>query len=230
MIDPKRDGGPGYRDYYDENNGWTYAWQVQHDIDGLVQLLGGRKATEERLDQLFREPIGMPKNRFYLDGANATGLVGQFAMGNEPAFHIPYLYNHVGAPWKTQKRVRFLLDVWFKDNIFGIPGDEDGGGMSAFVVFSSIGLYPVTPGRPHYAITSPVFERTTISLPSGKKFAIIAKGASNQRKYIQKAYLNGRELDAPFITHHDVVSGGKLEIVLADLPNREWGSKAVVPQ
>ena len=227
-IDPKRDGGPGYRDYYDENNGWTYAWQVQHDIDGLIGLLGGRKATEERLDQLFREPLGMPKNRFYVDGANATGLVGQFAMGNEPAFHIPYLYNYVGAPWKTQKRIRFLLDVWFKDNIFGIPGDEDGGGMSAFVVFSSIGLYPVTPGLPHYAITSPVFEKTTLTLPNGKTFAIVAKGASPQRKYIQKASLNGRELDAPFITHADVVSGGTLELVLADLPNREWGSKAVV--
>lgn len=230
MIDPKRDGGPGYRDYYDENNGWTYAWQVQHDIEGLVELLGGRKATEERLDQLFREPLGMPKNRFYVDGANSTGLVGQFAMGNEPAFHIPYLYNYVGAPWKTQKRVRFLLDVWFKDNIFGIPGDEDGGGMSAFVVFSSMGLYPVTPGQPHYTITSPVFEKTTISLPNGRKFAIIAKGASAQRKYIHKAYLNGRELDAPFITHSDIVSGGKLEVVLADLPNRKWGSKAVAPR
>ena len=229
MINPKLDGGPGYRDYYDENNGWTYAWQVQHDIDGLIELLGGKKATEERLDQLFREPLGLPKSKFYVDGANATGLVGQFAMGNEPAFHIPYLYNYVGAPWKTQKRVRFLLDVWFKDNVFGIPGDEDGGGMSAFVVFSSIGLYPVTPGRPHYAITSPVFEKTTITLPNGKTFAIIAKGASPQRKYIQKAYLNGKALDAPFITHDDVVSGGTLELVLADLPNREWGSKAVVP-
>jgi putative alpha-1,2-mannosidase len=101
--------------------------------------------------------------------------------------------------------------------------------MSAFVVFSSMGLYPVTPGLPHYAITSPVFERTTITLPNGRTFAIIAKGASPQRKYIQQAYLNGKPLDAPFITHHDVVSGGTLELVLADLPNREWGSKAVVP-
>jgi putative alpha-1,2-mannosidase len=102
--------------------------------------------------------------------------------------------------------------------------------MSAFVVFSSIGLYPVTPGRPHYAITSPVFEKTTIALPNGKTFAIIATGASTQRKYIHKAYLNGKELDAPFITHNDVMSGGTLELVLADLPNRAWGSKAVAPQ
>jgi putative alpha-1,2-mannosidase len=102
--------------------------------------------------------------------------------------------------------------------------------MSAFVVFSSIGLYPVTPGRPHYAITSPVFEKTTITLPNGKTFAIIAKGASPQRKYIQKAYLDGKELDTPFVTHEDVVSGGTLELVLADLPNREWGRQAVAPQ
>ena len=129
-INPKSDGGPGYRNYYDENNGWTYAWDVQHDIEGLAELLGGTEAAEKRLDQLFREPLGMRKREFYVHGANSTGMVGQFSMGNEPSFHIPYLYNYFGAPWKTQKKTRFLLDVWFKDNIFGIPGDEDGGGMT----------------------------------------------------------------------------------------------------
>ena len=191
MINPKSDGGPGYRDYYDENNGWTYAWDVQHDIEGLIHLLGGKKASEERLDQFFREPLGMKKNLFYVDGSNSTGMVGQFSMGNEPSFHIPYLYNYFGAPWKTQKRTRFLLDVWFKDNIFGIPGDEDGGGMTAFVVFSSMGLYPVTPGLPFYNITSPVFEKTTINLENGKKFTVFAEGASKTKKYIQKAFING---------------------------------------
>ena len=122
-INPKSAGGKGYRDYYDENNGWTYAWDVPHDIDGLTGLLGGKKKAEDRLDQLFREPLGMRRSDFFVDGANSTGLVGQFSMGNEPSFHIPYLYNYFGAPWKTQKRTRFLLDVWFKDNIFGIPGD-----------------------------------------------------------------------------------------------------------
>ncbi len=198
MINPKSDGGPGYRDYYDENNGWTYAWDVQHDIKGLMHLLGGKKASEERLDQFFREPLGMKKNLFYVDGANSTGMVGQFSMGNEPSFHIPYLYNYFGAPWKTQKRTRFLLDVWFKDNIFGIPGDEDGGGMTAFVVFSSMGLYPVTPGLPFYDITSPVFEKTTINLTNGKKFTLIAKGASKTKKYIQKAFLNDIEIYCSF--------------------------------
>jgi predicted alpha-1,2-mannosidase len=223
MIDPKSAGGPGYRDYFDENNGWTYAWQVQHDLLGLVDLLGGAKATEARLDALFREPLGMPRRLFYVDGANSTGLVGQFAMGNEPSFHIPFLYNYVGAPWKTQKRTRFLLDVWFKDNIFGIPGDEDGGGMSAFVVFTSMGLYPVTPGEPWYTITSPIFSKTTIRLPDGGTFQILAPGSSKERKYIQRARLNGQTLDTPFISHRTLMQGGTLELELAELPNKAWG-------
>ncbi|MDQ5979253.1 MAG: hypothetical protein QG602_2227 [Verrucomicrobiota bacterium] len=223
MIDPKTAGGPGYRDYYDENNGWTYAWQVQHDLPGLVELLGGARATESRLDQLFRESLGMPRRLFYVDGANSTGLVGQFAMGNEPSFHIPFLYNYVGAPWKTQQRTRFLLDVWFKDNIFGIPGDEDGGGMSAFVVFASMGLYPVTPGLPYYTITSPVFTKTTIHLQNGRSFAVVAPGASREKKYIQKARLNGRPLDTPFISHASIMQGGTLELELGELPDKTWG-------
>jgi predicted alpha-1,2-mannosidase len=230
MIDPKTAGGKGYREFYDENNGWTYAWQVQHDIPGLIDLLGGAKAAEARLDQLFREPLGMSRNMFYVDGANSTGLVGQFAMGNEPSFHIPFLYNYVGAPWKTQKRTRFLLDVWFKDNIFGIPGDEDGGGMSAFVVFTSMGLYPVTPGLPYYTITSPVFTSTTIRLPGGGTFQILAPGASKERKYIHRARLNGEPLDTPFISHEAVMQGGTLELELAELPNRAWGLGSIPGQ
>ena len=121
---------------------------------------------------LKRGTADMKKKHFFVDGSNSTGLVGQFSMGNEPSFHIPYMYNYFGAPWKTQKRTRFLLDVWFKDNIFGIPGDEDGGGMTAFVVFSSMGLYPMTPGLPYYDITSPVFEKTSIKLENGLTFLV----------------------------------------------------------
>lgn len=228
-IDPKKDGGKGYREYYDENNAWTYAWDVQHDIAGLTELLGGKEAAEARLDQLFREPLGMRKNEFYLNGSNSTGMVGQFSMGNEPSFHIPYLYNYFGAPWKTQKRTRFLLDVWFKDNIFGIPGDEDGGGMTAFVVFSSMGIYPVTPGLPFYNITSPVFEETTINLSNGKKFTVVAKGASKTKKYIQQAFINGKEIHNPFITHEQIMSGGTLELILDELPNKAWGKDVKLP-
>lgn len=229
MINPKLDGCPGFRQYYDENNGWTYAWQVQQDIAGLTTLLGGKKNAEERLDQLFREPLDVQKQKYLYDAPDATGQVGQYIMGNEPSFHIPYLYNFFGAPWKTQKRIRFLLDVWFKDNIFGIPGDEDGGGMSAFVVFSSLGFYPVTPGLPMYTITSPLFEKSTIQLPNGKQFTVIAPGSSAENKYIQKAFFNGKEIITPFFTHKELMEGGTLELIMANRPNKEWCKDAIPP-
>ncbi|TNJ44910.1 GH92 family glycosyl hydrolase [Tamlana fucoidanivorans] len=229
-INPKSAGGRGYRDYYDENNGWTYAWDVQQDIQGLINLLGGKEQAEARLDQMFREPLGMRKNEFFLDGSNSTGMVGQFSMGNEPSFHIPYLYNYFGAPWKTQKKTRFLLDVWFKDNVFGVPGDEDGGGMSAFVVFSSMGLYPTTPGLPFYDITSPIFEKTSIKLENGKTFTVLAEGASKKKKYIQKAFLNGKEITSPFITHKQIMDGATLKLVLGAMPNKEWGKHTSLPK
>lgn len=223
MIDPKLDGGKGFRDYYDENNGWTYAWWLQHDIPGLVELLGGKQKADARLDQLFREPLGISKQDYLAIAPDATGQVGQFVMGNEPSMHIPYLYNYFGAPWKTQKRIRFLLDVWFKDNIFGIPGDEDGGGLSAFVVFSSLGFYPVIPGSPIYTIGSPVFEKSTIRLQDNKLFTVLARGASKENKYIQKAFLNGKEIKTPFFTHDQLMEGGTLELKMASKPNKQWG-------
>lgn len=228
-IDPKSAGGLGYREYYDENNGWTYAWDVQHDIEGLTQLLGGKEAAADRLDQLFREPLGMSKKYFHVNGSNSTGMVGQFSMGNEPSFHIPYLYNYFGEPWKTQQRTRFLLDVWFKDNIFGVPGDEDGGGMTAFVVFSAMGIYPAEPGKPYYTITSPVFEEVTIDLTNGKQFKIIAPGASKTKKYIQKAFINDEEIKSPFITHEQIMSGATLKLELGELPNKNWGVEVNMP-
>jgi predicted alpha-1,2-mannosidase len=146
-------------------------------------------------------------------------------MGNEPSFHIPYLYNFTNSPWKTQKRIRFLLDVWFKDNIFGIPGDEDGGGMSAFVVFSSMGFYPVTPGIPVYTIGSPLFENTAIDLPGGKQFKVNAKNCSVMNKYIQSAAFNGQPLTTPFFTHEQLMAGGTLDLEMGPKPNKEWGSE-----
>ncbi len=223
-IDPKFDGGPGGRDYYDENNGYTYAWQGQHDIQGLIKLKGGPQEFTKELDQLFREGLGRTKYQYWAKFPDATGMVGQFSMGNEPSFHIPYLYNYAGEPWKTQKRIRFLLDVWFQDNIFGIPGDEDGGGMSAFVVFSSMGFYPVTPGLPVYNIGSPVFKEVKIKLDNGKTFTIIAHKCSKVNKYIQSARLNGEALNHPWFTHEELLKGSTIELEMGPYPNKKWGS------
>lgn len=224
MIDPKFAGGKGGRSYYDENNGWTYLWQVQHDIGGLIGLMGGQGPFKAKLDQLFHEPLDRSKHDFWAKFPDATGLVGQYSMGNEPSFHIPYLYNYAGAPWKTQERIRLLLDLWFKDNVFGIPGDEDGGGMSAFVVFSSMGFYPITPGTPVYTIGSPVFEKVTIKLPEGKKFTMVAKNCSAINKYIQSARFNGKMLNIPSFTHTQLMDGGKLELIMGPKPNKSWGT------
>ena len=222
-IDPKFDGGMGGRDYYDENNGYTFLWQVQQDIPGLRKLMGGSDAFEARLDQLFREPLDRSKYEFWSKFPDATGLVGQYSMGNEPSFHIPYLYNFTKSPWKTQKRIRFLLDAWFKDNIYGIPGDEDGGGMSAFVVFSSMGFYPITPGLPVYTIGSPLFSKVTIDLPNKKQFRLTANNCSVINKYIQSAKLNGKVLSNTWFTHEQLVSGGHLELEMGPKPNKKWG-------
>jgi predicted alpha-1,2-mannosidase len=223
-FDPKFSGGQGGREYFTENNGYTYDWDVKHDLKGLFELMGGREKAERKLDQMFRTDLGRSKYSFWYTFPDATGLVGQFSMGNEPSFHIPYLYNYMGAPWKTQKRVRMLLDTWFRDDVFSIPGDEDGGGMSAFVVFSMMGFYPVTPGLPVYNIGSPVFNTIRIHLPSNKVFTINAPNSSKTNKYIQRATLNGKEWSRPWFTHTDLVNGGTLNLNMGELPNKKWGS------
>jgi predicted alpha-1,2-mannosidase len=223
-FDPKLSGGMGNRDYYDENNGWTYLWDVQHDIAGLVDLLGGKEKFIKKLDQLFVEGLGMSKYAYLAQFPDATGQVGQFVMGNEPSLHIPYLYNYAGAPWKTQKRIRMLLDTWFTNSPFGIPGDEDGGGLSAFVVFSSMGFYPVTPGTPVFNIGSPVFTGISVKLQNNKTFSIVAKKSSRQNKYIQRAALNGKDWNRPWFSWDEIKDGGKLVLEMGPLPNYLWGS------
>ncbi len=217
-------GGRGARDYYDENNGWTYRWDIQQNIADLIDLMGGRANFIKNLDSTFSTPLGESKFDFYYQFPDQTGDVGQFTMGNEPSLHIPYLYNYAGQPWKTQKRVHSLLDQWFRNDLEGEPGDEDGGGMSAFVVFSEIGIYPVTPGTGTYNIGSPSFKNTIIHLDNGKEFNIIAKNCSKKNKYIQSAKLNGKEWNKPWFSHDDIKDGGVLELIMGDKANKAWGS------
>ena len=226
-VDYNFPGGMGAREYYDENNAWVYRWDVQHDIPGLVRLMGGPEKFCSELDRMFATPLGRSKFSFFAKLPDHTGNVGQFSMANEPSLHVPYLYNYAGAPWKTQKRVRQMLDTWFRDDLMGVPGDEDGGGMTSFVVFSSLGLYPVTPGEPVYTIGSPVFTDASIKVSGGKVFRIVAKNASDENKYIQSATLNGKILEGPWISHEDVMAGGKLVLEMGPLPDKEWG--AVTP-
>ena len=225
-FDYRFGGGIGAREAYDENNGWTYRWDVQHNFADLANLMGGRDEMEKNLDRTFAEPMGRGKREFYEQLPDQTGNIGQFTMANEPSLHIPYIYNYAGAPWKTQKRIRQCLKTWFRNDLMGVPGDEDGGGLTSFVVFSSIGFYPVTPGFPVYNIGSPLFSDVKVKLPNGKTFHIVAKNCSDENKYIQSAKLNGKEWNKPWISHEDVMKGATLELMMGNHPNKVWGGGA----
>ena len=222
-FNPQLSGGVGSRMYFAENNAWTWNFSVQHDIPGLIELLGGKDSFVKRLDALFNEPTLISKWQFMGQFPDATGLNGMFVAGNEPSFHIPYLYNSAGQPWRTQRRIREIMDMWFDDRPLGIPGDEDGGGLCSWYVFSAMGFFPVTPGSGEYAIGSPLFESVKIQLPNGKTFSVIARNCSRKNKYIQSARLNGQPLNKPFVRHSDFVQGGKLVLVMGERPNKEWG-------
>ena len=228
-LDYRYDGGLGARDYYDENNGYVYRWDVQHNIGDLVKLVGGNEAFSAALDSMFNTPMGMSKWQFYSFLPDHTGNVGMFSMANEPSMHVPYLYNYAGRPWLTQKRVRQLLNQWFRNDLMGVPGDEDGGGLASFVVFSQLGFYPVTPGMPCYNIGSPVFSHIKIKLSNGSVFEIKANNASTENKYIQSAKLNGKELNQPWFNHDDMANGGLLELEMGPKANKNWGTATPPP-
>lgn len=221
-IDPKFDGGHNGFDYYNENNGWSYMWNVQQDIKGLSDLMGGADKMEQNLDQLFRESLDWSKPVFFEKFPNQTGLIGQFAIGNQVTFFIPYLFNYTQSAWKTQKYTRLILDTYFKDDIFGVPGDEDAGSMSAFVVFSAMGFYPVTPGLPKYTITSPLFSKVSIDLPGGKTFTLTARNLSTRKKYIQSATLNGKALRSLSFSHEELMNGGNLVLEMGEGTDKKW--------
>ena len=221
-FDPHRSAGPGGRQYFAECNSYTYSFSVQHDIEGLTALWGGKEGLAQRLDTLFSEQYGgCWKYTFLGQYPDATGLIGQFCMGNEPSFHIPYLYNAAGQPWKTQRRVREIMRIWFDDTPTGICGDEDNGAMSAWYVFSAMGFYPTCPGKPVYDIGSPVFDEITLHLENGKTFVIRAEDNAPGNKYIAEATLNGETLTSPTLTHKSIMNGGVLTLKMDARPHPE---------
>ncbi|MCD4694609.1 MAG: GH92 family glycosyl hydrolase, partial [Bacteroidales bacterium] len=204
---------------YTEANSWQYSFFVPQDISGLVDFLGGRNVLIERLDRLFTESSSTTGRH----QSDITGLVGQYAHGNEPSHHMAYLYNYVGQPWKTQQRTRQILDELYTHLPDGLCGNEDCGQMSAWYVLSAMGFYPVTPGDINYAIGSPLFEEVTINIENGKAFKIVAKSNSPVNKYIQSATLNGKGYSKTYISHFDIINGGELVFEMGPKPNKEWG-------
>lgn len=193
---------------YVEGNAWQWAWFVPQDVEGLMELVGGQKSFEAHLDTLFTtssELTGDPNA-----AADVTGMVGQYAHGNEPSHHIPYLYNYAGAPRKTQALVDHILRTLYHNDPNGLSGNEDVGQMSAWYALSAMGFYSFCPGRPVYEIGRPIFDKVTIHLSNGKDFVIQAKNNSVENKYIRSMKLNGEELAEPRFSHFDLMKGGEL--------------------
>lgn len=203
-------------DDYCEGNAWQWTWFVPHDVDGLVKLMGGRKAFVGKLDSLFSASSEVVGHSASVD---ISGLIGQYAHGNEPSHHIIHLYNYVGLPWKTQALADSVLQSLYFNAPNGLAGNEDCGQMSAWYVLNSMGFYQVCPGKPIYSIGRPLFANVTINLSNGKKFTVVARNNNRKNKYIQSATLNGKPLSSPFFTHSDIVKGGILELDMGDKPN-----------
>ncbi len=205
---------------YTEANSWQYSYYVPQDISGFIDLLGGKDKLEANLDKLF---VAEDKTSGR-EQVDITGLIGQYAHGNEPSHHMAYLYNFVNKPNKTQEKIHQILTELYTNTPDGISGNEDCGQMSAWYIFSSLGFYPVTPGSNEYIIGKPLFDKATINLENGKQFTVSATNINAINKYIDHAVLNGKKLEHTYITHNDIMNGGVLEFVMTNAPSK-WGTK-----
>ena len=225
-FDPLAWGG-----VYTEGNAWQWLWSVQHDVPGLIQLLGGREALIRRLDELFSMTsdykVGGYGHVIHEMAETKLENMGQYAHINEPVHHVIYLYDYAGQPWKAQRWVHEVMSRLYKPGPDGWLGDEDTGQMSAWYVFGAMGFYPVNPGRPIYALGTPLFDRLTIHLENGKTFTVEAVRERADDFYVQSASLNGEPLNRPWISHSEIVGGGMLRFVLRPQPNEKWATAGI---
>lgn len=204
---------------FTEANSWQYSFYVPHDILGFIEKMGGNNKFEHKLDSLFN----VSSETYGKDLKDISGMIGQYAHGNEPSHHIAYLYNYIGKAWKTQELVRKIMTELYYNAPDGLCGNEDCGQMSAWYIFSALGFYPVNPANGIYDIGSPMFDTAIIQLESGKRFTIIAYNNSKENIYVQNLKLNGKDYNKTYIKHTDIVNGGTLEFYMGDLPNKSFG-------
>ena len=222
-FDPTEWGGP-----FTEGSSWHWTWSVFQDVPGLVKLMGGDSAFAAKLDAVFTAPNTFKPGTYGGAIHEMTEMaaldLGQYAHGNEPIHHMIYLYDYVGQPWRTQSRVRMVMNKLYQATPDGLCGDEDTGQMSAWYVFSALGFYPVTPGDTSYLIGSPLFDRAILTLPEGKTFTITAKDNGPQRPYIRGAMLDGQPFNKVFLTHEEIVRGGELVFRMNSAPDYKWAT------
>ena len=215
-----------YTPYYCESNAWHYFWFVPQDIPALIEAVGGKERFEQKLDSMFSyAPLSTDKLPIF-----STGMIGQYAHGNEPSHHVAYLYDYVGAPSKTQAMVRQILNTQYRNQPDGHCGNEDCGQMSSWYVLSSLGFYPVNPAQGVYLFGAPYFPQATIKLGDGKCFVIKAEGVSDKNKYIKSITLNGKPYKKLYITHKELMQGGELRFEMSSVPNDATLGKYELPE
>jgi predicted alpha-1,2-mannosidase len=210
-----------YGSDYTEGNAWQYSWFVPQDQAGLFNLLGGDARAISRLDAMFDYDVSTLD---YSHAEDIAGLIGQYIHGNEPSHHVAYLYVYAGAPWRTQDRIRQIVESQYHPTPDGLSGNDDLGQMSSWLVFTALGFYPVAPGSNEYVIGRPFVSRATLNLPNGHRFTITAEGLSDQNHYVQSVTLNGQPLTRTFIRDEEIRAGGTLAFVMGPAPNRTWGA------
>lgn len=208
-----------WRDFT-ESNAWQETFANQHDVKGYMELFGGREAFVQKLDALFNQSTDLPPDT----PPDVAGLVGMYAHGNEPSHHIAYLYSYAGVPYKTQARIRDLLENMYHSDPDGMAGNEDCGQMSAWYVISSLGFYPVDPVSGNYVFGTPLFDRVTVDMAPGQKFEIVAQRKSPGDRYIQAITLNGSPYSKTWFRHADIAAGGQIVFHMGPQPNKSFGS------
>ncbi|MBA2932913.1 glycoside hydrolase family 92 protein [Sphingomonas sp. CGMCC 1.13654] len=216
-----------YGSDYTEGNAWQYSWFMPQDEGGLIRALGGDAKTVAKLDAMF----GYDNSKLdYSNSEDIAGLIGQYIHGNEPSHSVSYLYSYAGQPWRTQERLKQIVDSQYKPTPDGLVGNDDLGQMSAWLLFTGLGFYPVTPGSLQYVIGRPFVDHATLNLPDGKRFAILTEGLGDDHPYVAKVLLNGKPLDKGYITHAQIEAGGELRFVMSATPNKTWATaKAARP-
>ncbi len=211
----------GYGSDYTEGNAWQYSWYVPHDAQGLIDALGGDAKLIDKLDAVFDAKVD-PKLFAHME--DITGLIGWYAHGNEPSHHVAYLYDFAGQPWRTQERLKRIVDSQYADRPDGLAGNDDLGQMSAWLVFTALGFYPVAPASNEYVIGRPFVDRAVLHLPNGKRFTVVAEHLDAAHPYVGTVLLDGKALTRSAITHEQILAGGELRFVMQDEPDREWAT------
>jgi predicted alpha-1,2-mannosidase len=209
-----------YGSDYTEANAWQYSWYVPQDVAGLIGAYGGDAKFVAKLDQMFDAKVDPS---IFKNVEDITGLIGWYAHGNEPSHHIAYLYDYAGAPWKTQQRLKQIMDSQYDTRPDGLVGNDDLGQMSAWYIFTALGFYPVTPSSDEYAIGRPFVPKAAIHLPNGNTFTVVADHLDDAHPYVGAVTLNGKPLDRVYLHHAEILAGGELHFTMQALPNKQWG-------